>query len=613
MRLGLYSQIARQAVVAARQFIAERRYPPTSDGIRRCRQDLMDSEEPFDKVIKSSDFFSTSECRDLLFHVQEHRFTVPQVKDALQRAGLNFIGFSVGPRVVKEFAARFPDDTARTNLDNWHRLEREFPDMFAGMYDFWAQKPQRYLKREPRSTVHRRSDGRGCRVDSRLKGAYARILGAYARIACICTGPSPDACCPCSCTNLLSLHLRPPAACNARADAALRRPDGAVGPARHPVLAAAHARARGHVPDVGARRGAAARPHARCRARSIRWWSAGFVAIVAGRDARTREISLTRAGEKALRAAESYWLRAQAQVARSPRRRKDRRARRNAARIGSVASRSRRPRPLTRTNSETSVPHTSARADWRTPTVVLVCGGLVLTLSMGVRHGFGLFLQPMSADLHWGRETFALAMAVQNLMWGLMQPVSGMLADRFGTAKIVLAGHRALRRWPRHHGPRDDAAGARPFLRSYLIGTGLSGLTFSVISGVLGRAYPPEKRSMALGISAAAGSFGQFALLPADADVHLASRLVWRADRVGRDRRADGTACGRARREARHDAHAFAQSAAQALARGDRAPGLHAADDRILRLRLPGRVRRRPPCPPISPTRAFRPASPSRR
>ncbi len=80
MRLGLYSQIARQAVVAARQFIAERRYPPTSDGIRRCRQDLMDSEEHFDKVIKSGDFYSTSECRDLLFHVQEHRFTVPQVR-----------------------------------------------------------------------------------------------------------------------------------------------------------------------------------------------------------------------------------------------------------------------------------------------------------------------------------------------------------------------------------------------------------------------------------------------------------------------------------------------------------------------------------------------------
>ena len=97
------------------------------------------------------------------------------------------------------------------------------------------------------------------------------------------------------------------------------------------------------------------------------------------------------------------------------------------------------------------MPHTSRRADWRTPTVVLVCGGLVLTLSMGMRHGFGLFLQPMSADLHWGRETFALAIAVQNLMWGLMQPVSGMFADRFGTAKSCspapCSTRWARRRW----------------------------------------------------------------------------------------------------------------------------------------------------------------------
>ena len=71
-------------------------------------------------------------------------------------------------------------------------------------------------------------------------------------------------------------------------------------------------------------------------------------------------------------------------------------------------------------------------------TVVLVCGGLILTLAMGIRHGFGLFLQPMSADLHWGRETFALAMAVQNLVWGVTQPFTGMLADKLR--------HRADRR-----------------------------------------------------------------------------------------------------------------------------------------------------------------------
>ena len=154
------------------------------------------------------------------------------------------------------------------------------------------------------------------------------------------------------------------------------------------------------------------------------------------------------------------------------------------------------------------------RADWRTPTVILVCGGIVLTTSMGIRNGFGLFLQPMSADLHWGRETFALAMAVQNLVWGIMQPFTGMFADRFGTAKVVLAGALLY-----STGLAAMAYATTPLTlvlaSGVLVGIGLSGLTFSIISGVLGRAYPPEKRSMVLGISAAAGSFGQFALVPA--------------------------------------------------------------------------------------------------
>ena len=154
-----------------------------------------------------------------------------------------------------------------------------------------------------------------------------------------------------------------------------------------------------------------------------------------------------------------------------------------------------------------------ARGNWRTPTVVLVCGGLILTLGMGIRHGFGLFLQPISADMHWGRETFALALAVQNLVWGATQPFTGMLADKYGTARVVIAGallYVAGLVWMAY--PTSEltfvlAAGV-------LIGAGLSGITFSVIAGSLGRAFPPEKRSMALGISAAAGSFGQFALLP---------------------------------------------------------------------------------------------------
>jgi MFS family permease len=132
---------------------------------------------------------------------------------------------------------------------------------------------------------------------------------------------------------------------------------------------------------------------------------------------------------------------------------------------------------------------------------------------MGIRHGFGLFLQPMSADLHWGRETFALALAVQNLMWGATQPFAGMLADKYGSGRVLLAGTLLY-----SLGLLTMAHAATPLMMvltaGVLIGTGLSGVTFSVVSGVLGRSYPPEKRSMALGISAAAGSFGQFALLP---------------------------------------------------------------------------------------------------
>ena len=155
----------------------------------------------------------------------------------------------------------------------------------------------------------------------------------------------------------------------------------------------------------------------------------------------------------------------------------------------------------------------STSADWRTPTVVLVCGGMILTLAMGIRHGFGLFLQPMSAELHWGRETFALALAVQNLVWGVTQPFAGMLADKYGSGRVLLGGAALY-----CLGLVTMAHAATPLTMvltaGVLIGTGLSGVTFSVVSGVLGRSYPPEKRSMALGISAAAGSFGQFALLP---------------------------------------------------------------------------------------------------
>ena len=170
---------------------------------------------------------------------------------------------------------------------------------------------------------------------------------------------------------------------------------------------------------------------------------------------------------------------------------------------------------------------TSARthsADWRTPTAMLICGGLILMLGMGLRHGFGLFLQPMTIELHWGRETFALALAVQNLVWGATQPFAGVLADKYGSGRVVLGGallYVAGLALMAHPG----APWTFVLSAGVLIGIGLSGVTFSVISGVLGRAFPPEKRSMALGISAAAGSFGQFAMLPITQT--LLSQIGW--------------------------------------------------------------------------------------
>jgi MFS family permease len=151
--------------------------------------------------------------------------------------------------------------------------------------------------------------------------------------------------------------------------------------------------------------------------------------------------------------------------------------------------------------------------DWRTPTIVLVASAVILSIGMGIRHGFGLFLSPVSVEMGWGRETFALAIAVQNLTWGITQPFTGMLADRFGSAKILIAGCLLYAL-----GLVTMSFSTSPWLfvltAGVLIGTGQSGVTYSVVSGVLGRKVSPEKRSMALGISAAAGSFGQFAMLP---------------------------------------------------------------------------------------------------
>lgn len=161
---------------------------------------------------------------------------------------------------------------------------------------------------------------------------------------------------------------------------------------------------------------------------------------------------------------------------------------------------------------------------WKTPAVALACGSLILTLAMGVRHGFGLFLAPMSLDLGWGREAFAFALALQNLVWGLTQPVIGMLADRWGGGRVVVAGVVLY-----CAGLYGMAHATTPLMLALtsgiVIGTALSCCTFSVVSGVIGRRFSADQRSQALGIAGAAGSFGQFAMLPASE--YLIGALGW--------------------------------------------------------------------------------------
>jgi tetratricopeptide (TPR) repeat protein/2-polyprenyl-3-methyl-5-hydroxy-6-metoxy-1,4-benzoquinol methylase len=143
MCLGFYSALARRHVVKAREFIAARGYASTPDDIRRFRQDqtLKDMSVELQSLGKMSDFYSTSNCRDLLFHVQEHRLTLGQVESFLAEFGLDFIGFQLDPNVLRQYRARFPDDPSGTNLRNWARFEADNPDTFLGMYQFWIQKP----------------------------------------------------------------------------------------------------------------------------------------------------------------------------------------------------------------------------------------------------------------------------------------------------------------------------------------------------------------------------------------------------------------------------------------------------------------------------------------
>jgi 2-polyprenyl-3-methyl-5-hydroxy-6-metoxy-1,4-benzoquinol methylase len=142
MRLGFYSALARRNIVKVRELIAQEGYGATADEIRRCRQYLLgpDTDADLRTVTTLPDFFSTSECRDLLFHVQEHRMTLIEIGAFLRANGLAFVGFEIEDEVRQAYRTRFPLDRAGTDLDQWQRFENDNPDTFIGMYQFWVQK-----------------------------------------------------------------------------------------------------------------------------------------------------------------------------------------------------------------------------------------------------------------------------------------------------------------------------------------------------------------------------------------------------------------------------------------------------------------------------------------
>lgn len=155
---------------------------------------------------------------------------------------------------------------------------------------------------------------------------------------------------------------------------------------------------------------------------------------------------------------------------------------------------------------------------------VLACGAAIVTLSMGVRHGFGLWLQPITQEMGWTRQSFAFAIALQNLSWGVIGIFAGMAADRFGAFRVLMGGAVLY-----GLGLAGMALSPTPLLfaltTGLLIGAAQAGTTYAVIYGVLGRQIAPERRSWAMGVAAAAGSFGQFLMVPVEG--WLIASLGW--------------------------------------------------------------------------------------
>lgn len=157
---------------------------------------------------------------------------------------------------------------------------------------------------------------------------------------------------------------------------------------------------------------------------------------------------------------------------------------------------------------------------------VLACGAAIVTLSMGIRHGFGLWMQPLTQARGWTRETYALAMAIQNISWGIAGIFAGMAADRFGAFRVLVAG-AALYALGLFGMSQADTPLMLMLSTGVMLGVAQAGTTYAVVYGVIGRNVPAERRSWAMGMAAAAGSFGQFLMVPIEGQ--LIGTLGWQS------------------------------------------------------------------------------------
>ena len=149
LKLGLYSELARTDIVKAREYIATNNLLPNDEGIKAFREDVFSNKVQKIKDLKNlGDFYTTSECRDLCFHAQEHRFTINQLEETLYSNDLQFLGFLLPQPIKSLYKNYFPEDQTQTNLQNWARFEEKNPYTFIAMYQFWVSKKNIYHFKE---------------------------------------------------------------------------------------------------------------------------------------------------------------------------------------------------------------------------------------------------------------------------------------------------------------------------------------------------------------------------------------------------------------------------------------------------------------------------------